>query len=262
MVRLPRPDLTGRRLSTGRLSTGMIPTIGAGATAVLTAIFFLILPDWRLEAAVDASGLAQLLPLAKPPLGLTARALILLGGTALAGAVSWSSLYLIWGPGGFLAPTPVRFGGTRDVPVARRADTHPDAPTRRPLSADELGTPPSPPTPPAAPPPTPPSTPRIAPPPPPPVEQPIPADLEQPLAAFHPGAILDEPLEPVRPVASIARSAGEPAAEEERIETFVLPMPEITVAPTSGFGERASTLDSLIARLEQGVGRRAQLARR
>jgi len=248
MVRLPRPHMTGRRLS-----TGMIPTIGAIMAAELTAIFFLILPDWRLEAAVDASGLAQLLPLAKPPLGLTARALILLGGAALAGAVSWSALYLIWGPGGFLAPKPVRFGGMSDVPTARRADTHPDAPTRRPLSAEELGTPPSPPTP------------RIAPPPP-PVEQPIPADLEQPLAAFHPGAILDEPLEPVRPVAPIALPAvetlEEEKAEEERIETFILPMPEVTVAPSPAAGDRASTLDGLIARLEQGVGRRAQLARR
>jgi hypothetical protein len=247
MVRLHRPPMIGRRLS-----TGIIPTAGASMATALTAIFFLILPDWRLEAAVDASGLAQLLPLAKPPLGLTARALILLGGAALAGAVSWSALYLIWGPGGFLAPKPVRLGGTSTVPTARRADTHPDAPTRRPLSAEELGTPPSPPV--SSP------TPRIAPPPP-PVEQPIPADLEQPLAAFHPGAILDEPLEPVRPVASIAVPVMA-TPQEERIETFMLPMPEVTVAPSPTFGDRTSTLDGLIARLEQGVGRRAQLARR
>ena len=50
--------------------------------------------------------------------------------------------------------------------------------------------------------------------------------------------------------------------EEERIETFILPMPEVTVAPSPAAGDRASTLDGLIARLEQGVGRRAQLARR
>ncbi|MCI1142294.1 hypothetical protein MOP88_08260 [Sphingomonas sp. WKB10] len=66
---------------------------------------------------------------------MTARAVLALAGGALAGAVIWSALFLLFGPGGLLAP---RAASSDGVPVLRRADAHPDAPARRPLSAADL----------------------------------------------------------------------------------------------------------------------------
>ena len=52
----------------------------APIAAVMLGLAFAILafntPDWRLERLVGASGLASILPAAKPPLGNTARTLL------------------------------------------------------------------------------------------------------------------------------------------------------------------------------------------
>jgi hypothetical protein len=158
----------------------------------------------------------------------------MLAGVAavLAGAIGWSALFLIWGPGGWLhTPEP------SDVPSVRRADAHPDAPPRRPMSAAELGVPP------------------------PPSVRPIPRDLDQPLAEFHPAAIPEVPLEPVRPVAPLVRTPViEPEAEAERkpepelepeiarIETFEL-TPMVRPAPRAPRTEE--TVEALLERLER-----------
>lgn len=193
MVRIPRPRLIRD-----------LPVTGGIAAALAAALFFLMLPDWRLEGAVSASGLPRLLPFAEPPLGWTARLLLAGGAATLAGAIAWSALFLVWGPGGWLYRA-----AEGDAPAVRRADAHPDAPPRRPLSAAELGVPP------------------------PPAERPIPKDLDQPLAEFHPAAIPEVPLEPVRPVAPLARVAEPEAEPEPEPEPVGVPQPEMTpvVAP-------------------------------
>ncbi|WP_249054927.1 hypothetical protein [Sphingomonas insulae] len=151
--------------------------------------------------------------------------------------MTWSALFLLVGPEGLFAPKPVVDEG---VPVLRRADAHPDAPARKPLSATELGAP------------MPPelddadaATSGAVAPPPPPVMQPIPADLDMPLAAFHPGAVPAVPREPVRPVASLRPVA---LAEGERIETVELPR-------TPAASPDAPSIESLLRRLEQSTRR-------
>lgn len=202
-----------------------IAPVGGAVAALAVAVLFVALPATVLEDWVWRSGLPSLIGAAEPPLGTTARAVLALAGGALAGAVTWSALFLLFGPGGLLAP---RAASSDGVPVLRRADAHPDAPARRPLSAadleddDDMVF----------------ARPVIsAPPPPPPVEQPIPADLDLPLAAFHPGALPPVPLTPVRPVPPL-RVPAKPAAEE----------PAAPAAPP--------TIESLIDRLERVTRRR------
>lgn len=206
-----------------------IAPAGGAVAALAVAVLFVALPATVLEDWVWRSGLPSLIGAAEPPLGTTARAVLALAGGALAGAVTWSALFLLFGPGGLLAP---RAASSDGVPVLRRADAHPDAPARRPLSAadledddDTMFARPV-------------TSPVIgAPPPPPPVEQPIPADLDLPLAAFHPGALPPVPLTPVRPVPPL-RVPAKPAAEE----------PAAPAAPP--------TIESLIDRLERVTRRR------
>lgn len=202
-----------------------IAPVGGAVAALAVVLLFVALPATVLEDWVWRSGLPSLIGAAEPPLGTTARAVLALAGGALAGAVTWSALFLLFGPGGLLAP---RAASSDGVPVLRRADAHPDAPARRPLSAADLkddddmvfARPVT-----------------SAPPPPPPVEQPIPADLDLPLAAFHPGALPPVPLTPVRPVPPL-RVPAKPAAEE----------PAAPAAPP--------TIESLIDRLERVTRRR------
>jgi len=209
--------------------TRWIAPAGGAAAGCAAAALFLLLPQAVLEDWVWRSGLPALVATAEPPLGTTARAVLALAGATVAAAVTWSALFLLFGPGGLLAP---RAASSDGVPVLRRADAHPDAPARRPLSAADLeddddmvfARPVT--------------SPVIgAPPPPPPVEQPIPADLDLPLAAFHPGALPPVPLTPVRPVPPL-RVPAKPAAEE----------PAAPAAPP--------TIESLIDRLERVTRRR------
>ena len=190
MVRLSRP-----RLSLGRAA---IPLGGGGLAALAAGLFFVLLPDWRLEQLVDASGLARVLPLAQPPLGNTARLLLALIATAIAGAVAWSALFLLFGPGGVFDRATTSSKGRGDRPTVRRADAHPDAPPRHPLTAAELGAPP-------------------------PAERDIPADLDQPLAAFDPTAIPEVPLPPERVIA--------PPAPVRPVVVAPAPPPPVVVAP-------------------------------
>ncbi|WP_242095268.1 hypothetical protein [Sphingomonas sp. CROZ-RG-20F-R02-07] len=223
------------------------PTIGGavgGAIVVLACVF---MPTALLERAVWASGVAALVPAAAPPLGVTARGVLALVAGGLTAAILWSALYLLFGPGGVLDQTRM---GERDVraqrseskqravPAVRRADAHPDAPPRRPVSAAELGTPLM----------------DVA-----PVERSLPRDLEQPLAAFDPAAIPPEPRAPVRPVAPLTGrpAAPKPAAKPiARIETFALnPAPASASKPAPA---PPQTIESLLRRLEQGASRRAR----
>lgn len=225
------------RFSSSRV-TDRLPTFGGGGVAAIVAVVLLAMPGWRLEPMVEASGLAAMLPGAAPPLGSGARALLVLGVGAVSGATIWSSLYLLWGRGGWLiAPT--------GAPTVRRADAHPDAPPRWPLTAAELGVPP-----------------------PPPearaieagaieaeateVEQALPADLDQPIAAFDPFAIPLDRRAPIRPAPI--------APQDARIETFEL-TPMVRNADPAPAGDARPSIEALFQRLERSASRRNAAAR-
>ncbi len=227
-LKLPRPGMTA--------AAHWVAPVGGTVAAVLAAATFLLVPQALLESWVWNSGLPALIAAAEPPLGTTARAVLALGVGALAAAVTWSALFLMFGPDGLLAPKPVAEEG---VPILRRADAHPDAPARKPLSAADLGAPLPPPQVEVAGEPTPA-------PPPPPVMQPIPVDLDMPLSAFHPGALPDVPREPVRPVAPLRPPVA--LEQGERIATVQLPRSpaESTTAPS---------IEALLKRLEHSTRR-------
>ena len=115
-----------------------LPVGAAIAVAVVAAVCFAVMPGSALEPLVWRTGIAALIPAAQPPLGLTARAVLALATAGVGAAVTWSALFLLVGPGGLLVRPARRTDG---VPVVRRADAHPDAPPRRPMSAADLGTP-------------------------------------------------------------------------------------------------------------------------
>lgn len=183
-----------------------LPVAAALLVAVAAIVGLVAMPGTMLEELVWRTGVAALIPAAQPPLGTTARVVLALATAVIGAAVTWSALFLLVGPGGLLVRPPRR----RDdgVPVVRRADAHPDAPPRRPMTAADLGTPMMEVT--AANPVT--------------LERSIPADLDQPLAAFDPHAILPVPMAPIRPVTPLVQAEAAPVApaapveDEERVE--------------------------------------------
>ncbi|TKD51749.1 hypothetical protein [Sphingomonas baiyangensis] len=206
-----------------------------GAAAALAAGLF---PTWRLEGLMLDTGIAALFPPAQPPLGATARLLIVLAAGGIAGGATLFVARRV------LTPAP------RARTLQRRADLHPDAPLREPvMAARDLGTP---------------FLEVVAPreleaevsadsa----PVERPLPANLEVPMVAFARGAI--EPDVDVEP---------EPVASEARIETFELtppvrPLPLPIRAelrepePAIVAAETDATIHLLLDRLERGMARR------
>jgi hypothetical protein len=211
MVHHPQPRLIDR-----------LPLIGGGVAGLALAAAAALLPAAVLEAGVRSSGIAGLVPVAAPPLGATARATLALAGGLGTAAVVWAILFLLVGPGGLLRRSPRDHAG----PAVRRADAHPDAPPRRPISAADLG------------------------PPPPPAVQDLPRDLDQPLATFDPAAVPDVPRAPTPALPSLAPPPA--LAEGERIETFDL-------SPRQP-GSTEPSIEQLLRRLEQGTARRCQRA--
>ena len=111
-----------------------VPVAALAALAVAFAAFSI--PADQLAELVATTGLPELLPAAQPPLGGTAR--IALGGAGAVGvfALVFGLLRLL---GRKPAPRPV---AGDQAPRVRRRDLHPDAPTRRPISATlEFGEP-------------------------------------------------------------------------------------------------------------------------
>lgn len=256
-----------------------LPVYGAAVGGLIAAIGVLVMSTDTLESAVWTTGVAALVPAAAPPLGTTARALLALGSGALVAALLWSSLFLLFGPGGVFAKTIPREDG---VPVIRRADAHPDAPPRKPMSAADLGTPMM----------------EVG------VgagiglgrnERTIPSDLDQPLASFDPNAILPVPMEPVRPVAPLvqamvtqamvapvveASSTAEPdtfvtaplvepvarpvevaddGVAEDGAPEINAPTPIARSAPAATEPSTPPTIEALLRRLEQGALRRGRI---
>ena len=191
-----------------------LPLYGAVAGGLITAIGVVAISTETLESLVWTTGVAALVPAAAPPLGMTARALLALGSGLLVAALLWSSLFLLFGPGGFLVRRAPREDG---VPVIRRADAHPDAPPRKPMSAADLGTPMM----------------EVGVGPGGRDERTIPADLDLPLAAFDPKAIPPVPMEPVRPVSPLKQAIMAPviAVESTAEATTFLTAPAPPSAP-------------------------------
>lgn len=241
-------------LRRSRLTLPVAPT-AAVVIGVATAACFALVPAVTLERLVMASGLPAVVAAAEPPLGATARLVLLMLGGGFMGLLVLFALWPLLGNRRFTLRWPgVAPSDDVDAPVVpnvRRADAHPDAPPRPPLFAHrDLGTPfldvharlvagpldeiePK------------------------PVAEPrdVPDDLDMPLAAFDPDAF--------------ATATGQPAplprfAPGERIETFELtpilrgPAP-VFVAPSSRPAARdtEATITALLERLERGVSTRA-----
>jgi hypothetical protein len=99
------------------------PGWGATCAGVLVATAMLGLPSPWLEATGVASLLAS-------PTASSVRIGVALGAGLLAVVTIWAAVHLLGRDRALLAG--------EDAPVLRRADAHPDAPARRPLSAAEL----------------------------------------------------------------------------------------------------------------------------
>ncbi len=266
-----------------------VAPLGGAALGLMTAIAFALIPGEILDRLILRSGIAAIIAAAEPPLGMTARIVLALMGGGTVALLGWFALFLVLGSrtlalgGEALAPADPDTGDS--VPVLRRADAHPDAPSRRPVFANrdlgtpflevrarqaindaELGDP--------ALAPLPMSLGSID----------LPVDLDMPLSAFDPDAI-GVPLDftPVPPRAVSPRPAAAapppliipplvPAAERrqifeptERFETFELtpmvrtdatepPMPR--AEPSREPRDTQATITALLERLERGVTHR------
>ncbi len=127
-----------------RLMIPVAPAIGT-AFASIVSLFIALAPVAVLEQLVLQSGIASVVAVAEPPLGTTARlVLILLVGGGL-GTVLWFATFLLIGPRALaIAPRGevCEIGAQAWRPLLRHADAHPDAPARRPVFAQrDLGTP-------------------------------------------------------------------------------------------------------------------------
>lgn len=237
---------------TARLALAVTLAAGIGGIAWIAAV--LTLGDWALRplgAAPSRVGLRPVgsAPEARPaPRRAAAPAPSLV--TRIARLIGIGRHPATFAPDFLTTPDAAR---NPAPPPVRRADAHPDAPARAPLLATrDLGAPfdEDAAERPVAPAPAPRVEKR------PPVEQPLPHDLDTPLAAIDPSAIPDvaaTPPPPVQPLAPKLRPAPKLAAGE-RLEVFELATP----IATSGTD---ATIQALLARLEQGVARRAEALR-
>ena len=253
-----------------RLNVPLAPLI-AGVAATLIALIFALLPSSILGRLVLDSGIAALVPAAEPPLGFTARAVLMLIGGGGVGLVTWFTAHLLVGTRTVALAT--KQASKDAVPTTRRADAHPDAPPRRPLFANEdLGAPfqsvrvadieasiedkfadeplvLS----------TPVAVEAFTP----PVERDLPADLNKPLAAFDPRAIREDPLDWFPSSArQIQMPHPKPLADGERLDTYELTQPAAQPEPVAPRAPRdpAASIHSLLDRLEKGVTARAPAA--
>lgn len=114
-----------------------LPVAGLSALAAAFAAF--AIPQEILSRAVVATGLPRLLSAAQPPLGLTARVALAIGGAAIVFGLVFLTLRLLDRSGLSEAEDKEE---NLSGPRVRRRDGHPDAPAPRPISAArDLGEP-------------------------------------------------------------------------------------------------------------------------
>lgn len=257
-----------------------VAPLGGAAMGLATAIGFALVPGDMLGRLVLRSGIPAVIAAAEPPLGLTARiVLALLGGGTIA-LLGWFAVFLILGSRTLVFGREAAAVADPEMddaaPVLRRADAHPDAPSRRPVFANrDLGTPflevrarhpndndetagqalPM-------------SSVSITPP---VADGPIdlPVDLDMPLSAFdpaaigHPMPIVPEPAtQPLVPPSLVSAPLRQQIFEpSERFETFEL-TPMVRAEPVSPPEPRRepreprdtqATISALLERLERSV---------
>ncbi|HEX4738958.1 MAG TPA: hypothetical protein VH331_15510 [Allosphingosinicella sp.] len=116
---------------------------GVAALAALSAGFVTYaMPEGLFARLIVASHIPDVLAAAQPPLGMKARLAVIAGVAILAYAAVWTLMRALDSLGG----TPRGASAVPDVeeeaPRLRRADAHPDAPSRRPIRAGrDLGEP-------------------------------------------------------------------------------------------------------------------------
>ena len=114
----------------------------AGLAALSVGFVMFAMPDDIFSGLVTSSGIPAIVPAAQPPLGQTARLAAVLVAAVLAFAAVFGLLRALGrAPAkGKSRGKPVEVSG--DPPRLRRADAHPDAPSRRPIFAGaDLGAP-------------------------------------------------------------------------------------------------------------------------
>ena len=124
-----------------RSSSALDPMM-AGFAAGAAAFIIYAMPQARFDEAVSLSGLPMILSAAQPPLGTTARIAAML----VAGIGSFLLVWLVLRALSKPAPKLKHRSGPVEIEMApprlRRADAHPDAPSRRPILAGiDLGRP-------------------------------------------------------------------------------------------------------------------------
>jgi hypothetical protein len=117
----------------------------AAFAALAVAFVAFAMPDDLFGQAIAATGLPNILAAAEPPLGAKARAAVILVASVATFLGVWTVLKAIGRksakPAKASKPAPVQ-QAHEGAPRLRRADTHPDAPSRRPLFAGlDLGEP-------------------------------------------------------------------------------------------------------------------------
>lgn len=202
----------------------LFPAIVALWFAALFGLCGLTIHSALLETLIDATGLDRVIPAAVPPAGLAARAVIALA-LAVAGGLIGALL-------GRAAASPRR---TKGEIATRRRDAHPDAPSRRPVSAHaELGESP---------------LPDMALTPTEDIAMPGPGSLEGPEEEFSPASFDFASLELVHlPQPECAPAfAADPAAAPEPVAAGSTPEPAPTAPPLGKAAQRilSAELDTL-----------------
>ena len=119
------------------LTLPLAPAV-AGVVGILVIIAILLTPRALFDTVVDHSGIAAVVSAAAPPLGLKARLAIALGAGAAIAVLGWFGLFLLFGNRSLVVQRSTAEAAPRDrAPSVRRADAHPDAPPRRPLSVSQ-----------------------------------------------------------------------------------------------------------------------------
>ncbi|MEA3004643.1 MAG: hypothetical protein QOH81_3431 [Sphingomonadales bacterium] len=115
---------------------------GVAALAALSGGFLAYaMPDGLFSRIVVASRLPSFLAAAQPPLGMKARLVVVAVAVLVVYAFIWSVMRALDGRGRKPAPTATA-EPEAEAPRLRRADAHPDAPSRRPIFAGrDLGEP-------------------------------------------------------------------------------------------------------------------------